>query len=53
MTIEKRNEMLNAISANENASKKLDQLLDLKLAGYSDQWSVEEIVEAVFNRFCK
>ena len=53
MTIERTDEMLNAISANEKASKKLDQLFELKMNGYEDKYSVEEIIEAVFNKFCK
>lgn len=53
MTSERINEMLDAISANEEASKKFDQLLEMKLNGFSDKWSVDDITEAVFNKFCK
>lgn len=53
MTIERKNQMLEAISANEEADRKLNQLFDEKLNGWCDKWSVDELIEAVFNKFCK
>ena len=45
--------MLEEIRANESASKRLDQLFDLKLEGFADKYTVEELIEAVYDKFCK
>lgn len=47
------NAMLDAIRANEAASKRLDQLFELKLNGFDDKYTVEELIEAVFDKFCR
>ena len=53
MTNERLNEMHEKISSNEKASKRLDELLEAKLGGWLDGWTVAEIIESVFNKFCK
>ena len=53
MTTQRTDEMLKAISANEEARKKLDQVFDKKLNGWFDKYSTEDLIEAVFDKYCK
>lgn len=54
MTNERMQEMLNAIEANEKASKMLAQLYDMSTNNFGKKtWSIEEIIEVVFEQFCK
>lgn len=47
------NVMLEAIRANEAASKRLDQLFELKLNGFDDKYTVDQLIESVFDKFCR
>lgn len=49
----KTDDMLKEISANGEASKKLDKLFDLKLNGFPTPYTVDEIIESVYNKYCK
>lgn len=49
----KTDEMLKAIAANEEAHKKLDHLYDLKINGFPTPYTVDEIIEMVYDKYCK